>query len=221
MNGTDIIGFTRQLLQDDSYSADVILQAANWFIYELANNNRLRLFEDSTELTASAGDTSLPFPDTSLAWTGIYQTLPQTYDLSDSMVDYNTFMRSNANFASSAAGQLRNWTMFGNGMRFAVPLLTDVTIQFDFVAEPAEMESPSDDCVIPRRYSEMIARGTKARILEIEEDYDYAAQERNLLDPLMTTFIRNEARGGGKTKPTIIRTGRRGRGAGGVPRMGD
>ena len=38
----------RQLLQDDQYDGDIIAQAANWFILELANNNKLRIFEDST-----------------------------------------------------------------------------------------------------------------------------------------------------------------------------
>ncbi len=57
--------------------------------------------------------------------------------------------------------------------------------------------------------------------MEIDEDYAEGDQERSLLDPLVTTFIRNEARGGGKTKPTVIRTNRRGaQRSSGVNRLG-
>jgi hypothetical protein len=142
--------------------------------------------------------------------------------MSDFYREYRDFMNSHASFASNQAARASEWTMFGNGMRLSSPLLTDMSFQFDFVGEPKQMVKDNDDCPLPSRYSELVARGSKARILEIEEDYDYASQERKLLEPLVTTFIRNEARGGGKTKPTIIGTGRRrSRNSGGVPRLGE
>lgn len=218
----DIKASVRKLLQDDQYDGDVIMQAANWFVYELANNNKLRQFESSAELSAAKGDTAIAFPSAAIAWTSIHATTPIVYDLTDNYVEYKDFMRSYANFASSAAAKPGNWTMFGNGMRLSAPLLTDVTLQFDFVGEPTPMARDTDTCAIPSRYAELVARGTKARILEIEEDYDYAQQERDALEPLVTAFVRNEARGGGKTKPTIIGTGRRrGRNSGGIPRLGE
>lgn len=217
----DIKSAVRKLLQDDQYDGDVITQAANWFIYELAINNKLRMFEGSTELSGAAGETFIPFPSSSIAWTAIYATDPSTYDMSDMYTEYKDFMNSYAGFASSTAANAGNWTMFGNGMRLSAPLLTDTTFQFDFVGEPTAMAKDSDDCPIPARYAELVARGCKIRILEIEEDYDYAQQERDALEPLQTAFVRNESRGGGKTKPTVIGTRRRhARNSNGVPRLG-
>lgn len=211
----------RTLLQDDQYDGTVIAQAANWFVYELFNNNRTRLMEDSDTITASVGDTTAAFPDGMLAWISIYATVPNVYDMSDNYIGYGEFMGHHPNFATATPAAVDGWTDFGNAMRFAAPLSAETTFQIDFVREPVPMENDSDDCEVPNRYAELVARGTKARVMEIEEDYQYAQQERDLLAPLVTTFIRNEARGGGKTKPTVIRT-RRGRNSrGGVPRLGE
>lgn len=214
----------RTLMQDEDYDGDTIRMAANWFVYELANNNKLRIFEDSAELSANIGDTTLDMPDNQIWWAEIYVTAPSVYDFGSLFVEYPTFMKHNANFASATASKASQWTAYGNAMRFSAPLNAAHTFQFDFVREPEPMVSDSDDCEIPTRYAELMARGIKARLLEIDEDYEYASQERDLLDPLMTTFIRNESRGGGKTRPTIIRTNRRRNpygGGTGIPRMGE
>jgi len=203
-----IIASVRRLLQDDEYDATVITEAANWFVYELFNNNHTRLMETSTTLDGALNDTLVDFPDDMLAWVTIYLTIPQVYDLKHSYQDYGDFMASHANFATASSGQARDWTDFGNAMRFAQPLNGSHTFNLDYIREPVPMEELTDDCEVPGRYIELVAKGTKARVMEIDEDYAEAAQERTLLDPLVTTFIRNEARGGGKTKPTVIRTNR-------------
>lgn len=208
MTLADVISQTRTLLQDNEYEEDIITMAANWFVYELLNNNRTRLMETSTVIEAASGDTTLDFPDDLMAWINIYLTSPQIYDMNNYMHEYGEFMGKYSNFATATAGQARDWTQFGNGMRFAQPMSADSTFNIDYIREPVPMESDSDDCEIPDRYAELVARGTKIRILEIDEEYAEAAQERNILAPLMTTFIRNESRGGGKTKPTVIRTNR-------------
>lgn len=221
MTLADIKTAVRILLQDDQYDGDTIAQAANWFIYELANNNKLRMFEDSETLTGAVSDTTVAFPENMLAWTAIYCTAPSVFDIGASYQEYGEFMQYNANFAGATAGRAKDWTDFGNAMRFAQPLSIEHTFQFDYVREPVAMENDTDDCEIPDRYIELVSRGTKARILEIEEDYDFAREERDIIEPLQTTFIRNESRGGGKTRPTVIRT-RRGRNPhSGVPRLGE
>lgn len=211
----------RQLLQDPDYDGDIIKTAANWFVFELANNNKLRMFEESDTMNASAGETTAEFPTDMLAWISIYTTAPRTYSVIDDYVEYPDFMGSYAGFATSASAQLGHWTQYGTGMRFSAPLNVDHDFQIDYIREPVPMEADSDECEIPARYAELVARGTKARILEIEEDYDIAQAERDIMDPLMTAFIRNESRGGGKTRPTVIRTNRRGARRGGIPRLGD
>lgn len=221
MTLADIKTSVRNLMQDPEYDGDTIRDAANWFVYELFNNNRTRLMETSAELTGSQGDTTLDFPEDAMAWISIYLTAPSIYDMSDNYLEYTDFMRAHSNFASATAARAYNWTDFGNGMRFSAPLNADHTFQFDYVREPVPMVNDSDDCEVPDRYAELVSKGTKARLLEIEEDYEYAKQERDLLEPLVTTFIRNEARGGGKTRPTIIRTGRNRANNNGVRRLGD
>lgn len=215
----DIKAYVRTLLQDPDYDGEAIRTAANWFVYELFNNNRTRLMETSDVLEASAGDTEIDLPEDMLAWTSIYNTLPSTVDMEQNYVEYGAFMGSHAGFATSTVGRAGTWTDFGNAMRFANPLNVDHTFQIDYVREPEQMEADSDVCEVPARYAELVARGAKARILEIEEDYQFGQQERDLLDPLVTAFIKNESRGGGKTKPHVIRT-KRGRNNGGTPRLG-
>lgn len=209
MTLSQIIASVRRLLQDDEYDAATITEAANWFVYELFNNNHTRFMEATTTLEVSPGDTGVDFPEDLLAWTTIYLTTPQVYDMSSYYHQYGDFMKAHANFATATSAQARDWTDFGNSMRFASPLSADSVFNLDYIREPVPMENVGDSCEVPGRYAELVAKGTKARIMEIDEDYDEAKQERNLLAPLVTTFIRNEARGGGKTKPTIMRTNRR------------
>lgn len=204
-----ITASVRRLLQDDQYDGPTIVEAANWVIYDLCNNTRLRVMEASQELEASAGDTFLAFPDDMMSWTSIYSTSPSVSDLTPGYLGYGEFMRRYPNFASATAGQLRIWTDYGNGMRFAAPLSVDHVFQFDYLREPVEMKRDGDICELPGRYAELINRLTKARVLEIEEDYESAEFERGLVDNQKTAFIRNEGRGGSKIGPTIIRTNRR------------
>lgn len=202
----------RKLLQDDQFDASLIKDALNWFVFEIANNSRLRIFEESDELDAFVGDTFVDFPDDMLAWTAIYVTSPQVYQVDGNEVPYASFMRQYANFASATPARFGVWAPFGTGMRLAAPLATDTTLQIDYIREPVPMERDNDECEIPDRYSELVSKGALARVMEVNEDYAEAAQERNNLDPLLTTFIRNESRGGGKTRPNVIRTNRRRRG---------
>lgn len=209
MTLSEIIASVRRLLQDDEYDAVTITEAANWFVYELFNNNHIRLMETTTTLQMAEGDTTVSFPDDLMVWTTIYLTSPQVYDLYATYMQYGDFMKGYANFATATPAQARNWTDFNNGMRFTAPVSTDSVINLDYIREPVPMENDGDECEIPSRYAELVSKGTKARIMEIDEDYDEAKQERNLLAPLVTTFIRNESRGGGKTKPIVMRTNRR------------
>lgn len=210
MTRTQYVTAVRGLLVDDQYDETLIIQALNWFVYELCNNNHLRIMENSEELTASQGDTELEFPEDmmTLVKEGFYLTSPQVIDMGPNYVDYGYFMKNYANFASATQARARVWTDFGNMARFAAPLNADHTFQCDYLREPASMEEDEDECEIPDRYSELVAKGTLARIMEINEDYAEAQQERDNYAPLMTTFIRNESRGGFKTGPNIVRTNR-------------
>lgn len=210
MTRAEIVAAVRDMLDDPDYDADRITRAANWFVYELANNNRLRLFEESDTLSVPSGATTSDFPADMVTLISLYLTSPQTYNLMTNYVEYGQFMNSYANFATATATTLYQWTDFGNAMRFSAPTSAAHTIQVDYIREPVAMEEDGDECEIPDRYMELVCKGALARVMEINEDYAEASQERDNYAPLMTTFIKNESRGGLKIGPTVMNT-RRGR----------
>lgn len=207
----------RGLLTDDQYDATLIDQALNWFVYELFNDTRTRLMESSDLVSALANSSTADYPDDLLTIIGIYVTAPRVFQLNDAM-EYKSFMRNYADFATATAREVSAWVPYGGQMRFSAPLKTATTFQIDYLRIPTPMENDSDDCEVPDNYSELVAKGALARIMEINEDYSEAEQERELLAPLLTTFKRNEGRGGGKTGPaSIMRTNRRRNGGTGNP----
>lgn len=208
MTRAEYVAAVRGLLVDVDYDETLIAQALNWFVYELANNNRLRIFEASDTLSPAINATTQDFPSDMITLISMYLTSPQVYDMGPNYVEYGSFMRSYANFATATAAQAYAWTDFGNAIRFSAPLLTASTLQVDYIREPVPMEDDGDECEIPDRYSELVSKGALARIMEINEDYAEAQQERDNYAPLMTTFIRNEGRGQIKTGPSIMRTNR-------------
>lgn len=209
----DVVADVQTLLDDDQYSADTITTAANWFQDEITTAYRLRFMEASDELSASQGDTEMELPDDILTIIedGFYLTSPQTYNMMAHYISYRDFMRSYANFASATEGQASTWTDFGNMVRFARPLNADHTFQMDYLREATDVAEDEDAFEIPGRYREMIAKGTLSRVMEINEDYAEASQERKNMEPLITTFVRNEGRGQIKTGPIVIGPKMRGR----------
>lgn len=205
----ELVSDVRTLLDDSQYSATTITTAANWFVHELAQNNRLRLFEASDDLYGSSGDTFVELPDDIMTMVNFYLTSPAVYDLMSHYCEYGDFMRNFPNYATASQAQALEWTDFGNGVRFSRPLNADHTFTLDYMREPNEVSQDSDVFEVPGRYKEMLAKGTLVRIMEMNEDYAEASNERKNLEPLVTAFVRLEGRGQIKTGPTVIRTNRR------------
>jgi hypothetical protein len=100
-------------------------------------------------------------------------------------------------------------------MRFAAPLNANHTFAIDYLRAPNEMVNTGDTCELFSVYRELVARGTLVRIMRtINEDYQEADAEESKLNPLITAFVRNEGRGGGKTGPAAIVRTNRGRASG-------
>lgn len=212
----DIVKSVRGLLDDDEFDADLITQAANWFVYELFNDTRTRLMESSDTVTGLAGSSTADYPSDLLTIIGIYVTAPRKFQLNRPM-EYQTFMNSYSDFATATSREASSWIPYGNQMRFSAPLNANHTFQVDYLRIPVPMEDDQDECEVPDNYSELVAKGTLARIMEINEDYAEAEQERDNLSPLVTTFKRNEGRGGGKVGPASVMRTNRGRGRSGNP----
>lgn len=198
----------RRKLDDASYDADVIDEAANDFQYELFANHRTRLMETSTTLSFAAGEYEKELDDDFMTILALLVQDTQAYNIVKNHVLYEDFTERYPGFASDTARKPREWTDFANAIRLSAPTDTAIDIICDFLRTPARMESGSDEAEIPRGYKEMHALGTLVRIMEINEDYAEAGQERDKLDPMITSFVRNYGRGQIKTGPVVMRTGR-------------
>lgn len=205
----------RGLVGDTAYDLTLTDQAINWFIFELHNNSHIRYMETEDEVDISAGDTTGDFPDDLNTILGLNMTSPQQLDILRQFMEYGDFMKLYPGYATYNPRQVAQWTDFANAMRLAAPALTNTVLHLDYLRNPVIMVNDEDTTDIPDIYEELVSKGGLARLMEINEDYGEAATERNNLDPLVTTFIKNEGRGGIKAGPTIMRSnrGRMGRGS--------
>ncbi|MCA9325524.1 hypothetical protein KDA23_05690 [Candidatus Saccharibacteria bacterium] len=202
----------RGKLDDDSYDADLIDEAANDFQNELFTNHRIRSMESSDTINISADDYTIDFPVdflTMLELT-IIDSSSNYENIKDGYLNYNQFMRDHANFSVATATRPRQWTEFGGGARFTAPSDAAYTANIDYLRLPELMVNDSDESEVRKVWKEMFTIGTLARVMEINEDYAEASQERDKLDPLVTAFVAREGRGQIKTGPIIMST-RRGR----------
>lgn len=198
----------RGLVGDADYDLTLVDQAINWFINEVHNNSRIRYMETEDDLYPSSGDTTVDFPDDFQTLINLTLTSPQVISLMRNYVAYNEFIEQFPGFTVYSPAQINEWTDFGNAMRFSAPAKTDSVIHIEYLRRPTEMVEDDDTTDMPDAYEELISKGALARLMEINEDYAEAAQERNNLDPLLTTFIRNEGRGQIKVGPNIIKPNR-------------
>lgn len=208
----DIKSDVRGLLTDDSFDGDLITQAANWFQNQLFTDHRLRMAETSDTITALQAATEADFPEDMLTRIAIWATVPRVYNMKDFYEEYDSFMLNYANFATASQGQASAWTEFGKQMRFSQPLNAAHTFQIDYLRAPEQMEDDGDDCELSSVWRKLMAKGTLIGIMEINEDYEEADTERDNLDPLITSFVKLEGRGGGKTGPAAVMRTNRGRG---------
>lgn len=215
MTLADIRGWVSDRLQDTSFEDSIIDSSANWMVSELVNNTRLRFMEENDTLFASAGDTTVDFPDDMQTFIkeGLYLISPQVWDLAPYFMEYGDFMKRFPGFATYTATSLYQWTDFANAMRFAAPLNADIEINIDYIRRQTLMVNPTDVCDIPDAYQEIMAIGTLARCMDVNEDYGEAQSERNKIAPNITAFIRNESRGNIKTGGTRMRSNRHRRGS--------
>lgn len=201
----------RRKLDDDQYDATTIDEAANDFQNEIFASHRIRSMEASADLAINTGDTSVEMPRDFLTMLEMVIIEPnsQFRSIKDDYVDYNEFMRTFANYSISSASRIGNWTDFGNGIRLSAPSDGDYSLVLDYLRQPKYMERDNDRSEFKRMYRELIVLGTLARVMEVNEDYAEGSQERDKLDGLVTSFVRNEGRGGFKIGPNIIATRRR------------
>lgn len=217
----EIIAAVRSLIDDAQYDSSVIIRAANDFQNELFTRYRLRMAESSATINISAGATSVEFPSDFLTLLefSLLASATQAESIKDDYVNYEQFMRGHASFAIAAAGRPNAWTEFGGGARFTQPSDANYAFNIDYIRLPKLMRADSDKSELRRVWQEIINIGTLARIMEINEDYAEASQERDKLDTMLTNFVLREGRGNMKTGPMIIGTRRGSRNNHGTRRL--
>lgn len=205
----DIKEQVRTYLGDDNIEDEVITDAANEFVNGLFADTRTRLMQTSTTLAGVQGAYEIALPTDYQAWESIQLVTPQSMPLTDYR-EYGDFMKLYGNFSVAAQQQGYTYTQYGNKLRFSAPLNAAHSIYIDYIRKPVEMVDDTDVCEIPGTYRKLIRVGTMTTIMKSNEDYAEAFQELDDIEPLITTFKRNEAPGQGKTGPVIMRTNRRG-----------
>ena len=203
----------RAKLDDMQFDASKVDSAINWFIFELLNNNRISFMEGSTNIPFNQGDTEVSLPAEYQVGTNIISIIPgvEPYSIWKDRVEYVDFMLRFPGFSTAAQSRVKQWTYYGRKIRFSAPVLEGGNLFVDFVKRPEKVTADAGVLVIPDNYEEMVVIGATARVMEMNEDYAEAAQERQNNEPLVTAFIRNESRGQQQAGPLVIRTNRRGR----------
>lgn len=211
----EVITAVRLKLSDDSFDQGMIIDAMNFFVNEIYHNTRTRRMETNDQIFVSAGDTVADFPEDIDVRTALTVTSPQVYDMGQLFLEYGDFMKLFPMWQSSPVQPIQAWTDYGNQVRFSAPVMADSVIDIDYcrIPTPANLVSdgttPTDSIELDELYKELATLGTLARCMESNEDYAEASSERNNLAPLVTAWIRNEARGGGRLGPIIMRSNRK------------
>lgn len=202
---TDVGG----LIQDTGYDPHLITLAANGFLSELYSNTRTRLMETEDDLFASAGDATVDLSDDFSTMISLSVTVPSPpRNLDKGYMEHGDFVKAYPGYLTYAPNQVTLWTDFAGALRFSQPLNVNHTFHLEYLREPQIMVAPGDTAEIKEVYRELVNKGTLARLMEINEDYEEASQERKNLKPLVTAWIRNESRGNIRTGPVIIRSNR-------------
>lgn len=211
MQLNDIVNKTRAKLGDTSFDQQLITDAANWFVNQLFFNTQTRQMETNTQLTPSAGDTTIDMPGDFQTYIDSSVVSPQIYELKDYRMEPADFRKRFPGWNSplTTAAYMSYWTDFNNEIRFNAPLLADTVIDLDYCRQPDLMVNLTDICEVSDLYQELVILGTLARCMDTNEDYPEASQELANLAPLTTAFIRRESRGSFHTGPVIIRSNRR------------
>jgi len=108
-------------------------------------------------------------------------------DLTEDFVKVRDF-RKRFPDAGTYTGPLKEWTYF-TSIEFAVLASTAVTMKLDYIKTVPILSATSDVPVIPESFEELLLLGSKIRIYEQKEDFDYAAQFRNRYADLLEAFV--------------------------------
>jgi hypothetical protein len=214
----DIRASVRRKLDDLSFDAATIDEAANDFQFEIFNDNRIRFMEANAVLSILNGSATVDLPDDFMNMINltVFDTASTPRDITKSgAMSYDDFMRRFSNFATANPSKVFNYTFFGEGLRFGARSNANYNANLDYTRSPALMTDAASECELPINARELMTLGTLERVMRVNEDYNEADFEYDRLQGLRTAFIKNYARGGEKVGAQVINSGRNGRRVGG------
>lgn len=208
----DIRASVRRKLDDLGFDTSTIDEAANDFQFELFNNNRIRFMEKAGVLAFSTNDVTKPMPADfqTLINLTVFDTASTPRDITKSLMDYDTFMRSYPNYTTALAQKIYNYTFFGEDIRLSARSNGNYTVNIDYLRSPLLMVAASDTCELPINFREMMTLGTLERVMRVNEDYNESDEEVRRLQSLRNSFVKVYGRGGIKVGPQVIKSNRMG-----------
>lgn len=90
--------------------------------------------------------------------------------------------------AGTDTGSLQEWTYY-TSVEFAVLASEATTIKLDYIKGVTIMSADADVPTIPQAYEELLMLGSKMRVYEQKEDFDYAGQFTNRYADLLEAFV--------------------------------
>lgn len=211
----DIRTSVRRKLDDSTFDAATIDEAANDFQFELFNDNRIRFMEETAALSIGSGVTfkDLPADFMNLINFIVLDDASTFRNITKSgYLNYDDFMELHPNFSVATASKIYDWTFFGEGIRFQSATDAAYTANIDYTRSPVLMTDAASECELPINARELMTLGTLERIMRVNEDYNESDAEWTRLQSLRTAFIKNYGRGGEKVGPQIVKTNRSRRG---------
>jgi len=178
---------------DPNLDDDLAGYAINQAQQAIFNEYDLTLNSDTQTNAVASGANTLTsaLPDDLQRIKGLYITSPSSRakSLKPYYTDPDDF-REHFPDAGTNTGALGHWATFNGTVEFAVKSDTDVTVKVDYIKSVPILTATTDVPVVPEAFKELLMIGSKMRVFEGKEDFDYAGQYTNRYADLLEAFSR-------------------------------
>lgn len=173
---------------DPNLDSSVMGDALNYTEQGLFNTFDLTLNSAQAANSVLVGTNSLAtaLPSDFQRVLSLYVTSPQATDLTDYFIRVKDFRKNYPN-AGTNTGYLDYWTLFIT-IEFVNKASVTTALKLDYVKSVPLMSASTDVPTIPASFEELLVLGSKIRIYEQKEDFDYAQQFSNRYADMVEAF---------------------------------
>jgi len=196
MTGTTLIARVRDKLDDSSYSESKIMDAGSDFMDEICTKYKFGFMERTGTINVADEDTTATLPTGLSTILSLRLSSPTKRDMMRDQMEYNDFIDTYPNWDTVDPMTIFKWTIFANAIRLAAPVDGAHVIKIDYTIIPTRVSVAANSYQLPDGYDELLVLGALAKIMEDNEDYQEAEQRRIKFEPLLTTLVMREGRGG-------------------------